>query len=83
MAYCRFSPESDVYLFSNGVRFCFIAKKGDDLDTVQEFSTLGFAPTISSLMRLHAEGYRFPRSALDRLVKEHRELMIEVTSGES
>ena len=69
MAYCRFSENSDVYLFTNGYTLAlYRANNRDEISF--PLDTEGRTLCRNYLLKLREEGKQVPQRAIDRLSAE-------------
>jgi len=82
MSYCRAGFGSDVYMYASicgGFQFHI---GGDSKYEPRDFNVASIQEAIDKFKELEAAGVRFPKSAVERLEREKRELEIELRQGE-
>lgn len=73
MSYCRWSINSDVYVFSNimgGYTICISSQTYNGPETIQLKTNL---ETLDKLLELKIQGILVPQTAIDRLNREIEE----------
>jgi hypothetical protein len=75
MAYCRFGPDSDVYvyrLFDGGFQF-YISDKNSLGKPGSDFMVLTLSEAMHRMMRLVRQGFKVPEHAMERFRAELEE----------